>query len=214
MRMTVVNRALFVLTLSFFMAFQAMAQAPGEARPALEKVVTAIMDDIKNPAFANPATRGPIRSKIESEVRSIFDFGEFSSRTVGPRWRTFSPEEKQRFSDAFADLLFNTYLNKVSGYNGEQIAYTGEDIDPSGKRVEVKTVITLKNGNKTPVSYRMLPKNGGWRVYDVIIENISLVKNYRTQFQDILNTATPDQLIARIEAKAREVAAQGSSNEK
>lgn len=204
---------LFALAI-FMAAGAALAQPASDARPALEKVVTEIMNDIKNPAYANPATRGPIRQKIESEVRSIFDFGEFSSRTVGPRWRTFSPEERQRFSNAFADLLFNTYLNKISGYNGEQIAYTGEDVAPNGKRVEVKTVITLKNGTQTPVSYRMLPKDGSWRVYDVIIENLSLVKNYRTQFQDILNTATPDQLIQRIEAKAKEVAAQGAANEK
>lgn len=186
------------------------AQPGAEARNTLERSVTAILDDIKNPEYANPATRSQIIPKIEGTVREIFDFNEFSARTVGPRWRTFTPAEKTNFSNAFANLLFATYLNKITGYNGEQIEYTGETVSPDGKRVEVKTVITMKDGRSTPVSYRMLPKDGKWRVYDVIIENISLVKNYRTQFQDILNTATPEQLIKRVEEKAKEVSTQKS----
>ena len=153
----------------------------------------------------NPATRRPIRQQIEDEVLHIFDFGEFSSRTVGPRWRTFTPAQKKAFSDAFADLLISTYVNKIDGYNGEQVLYTGEVASEKGDRVEVRSVITMKDGKKVPVAYRMLPKNGKWMVYDVLIENISLVKNYRTQFQDILNTDSPENLIARIKAKAVEV---------
>lgn len=179
-------------------------------RQTLETAITRVLDNIKNPDWVNPVTRGPLRRQIEDEVYHVFDFGEFSSRTVGPRWRSFSPEQKKRFSDAFAELLLNTYLNKVTGYNGEQVAYVGEMAAPDGKRVEVQTVITMKDGKKTPVNYRMLPKDGSWRVYDVIIENISLVKNYRTQFQGILNTATPDQLTAKVLEKANEVREQQS----
>ena len=185
----------------------ALAADPGP-RQTLETAINRVLEEIKNPDWVNPATRGPLRQRIEDEVYHAFDFGEFSSRTVGPRWRSFTPEQKKRFSDAFSELLFNTYLNKITGYNGEQVAYTGETASPDGKRVEVRTVVTMKDGKKTPVNYRMLPKDGSWRVYDVIIENISLVKNYRTQFQDILNTATPDQLIARVLEKANEVSAQ------
>ncbi len=187
----------------------AVAADPGP-RQTLETAITRVLNNIKNPDWVNPATRGPLRRQIEDEVYHVFDFGEFSSRTVGPRWRSFSPEQKKRFSDAFAELLLNTYLNKVTGYNGEQVAYVGEMAAPDGKRVEVQTVITMKDGKKTPVNYRMLPKDGSWRVYDVIIENISLVKNYRTQFQGILNTATPDQLTAKVLEKANEVREQQS----
>ena len=184
------------------------AAADAGPRQTLETAITRVLDEIKNPDWVNPATRGPLRQRIEDEVYHVFDFGEFSSRTVGPRWRSFTPEQKKQFSDAFAELLLNTYLNKITGYNGEQVAYTGEMASPDGKRVEVRTVITMKDGKKTPVNYRMLPKDGTWRVYDVIIENISLVKNYRTQFQDILNSATPEQLIARVREKANEVRTQ------
>ncbi|MGE4311018.1 ABC transporter substrate-binding protein [Desulfovibrio sp.] len=188
-----------------FVLLPSAAQANSPARQALETATNRILDFIKNPDYVNPATRRPIRQQIEDEVLHIFDFGEFSSRTVGPRWHSFTPEQKKAFSDAFADLLISTYINKIDGYNGEQVLYTGEVASAKGDRVEVRSVITMKDGKKVPVAYRMLPKNGKWMVYDVLIENISLVKNYRTQFQDILNTESPENLIARIKDKAVEV---------
>ena len=193
-----------------FVLFAVSAQptnvrASSPAQLALETSITRILSSIKNPDYVNPATRRPLRQQIEDEVLHIFDFKEFSSRTVGPRWSTFTPAQQQQFSDAFAELLLNTYLSKIDGYNGEQVVYTGEVSSPKGDRTEVRTVITMKDSKKVPVAYRMLPKDGTWFVYDVLIENISLVKNYRTQFQDILNTDSPENLIARIKAKAVEV---------
>ena len=211
MRLASLCRGVFVPGL-FLLALMAMADVAlavnSGPRQSLETAITRVLDEIRNPDWVNPATRGPLRQRVEDEVFHIFDFGEFSSRTVGPRWRSFTPEQKQRFSNAFAHLLLNTYLNKVTGYNGEQVAYIGEMAQPDGKRVEVRTIITMKDGRKTPVNYRMLPKGDSWRVYDVIIENISLVKNYRTQFQDILNSASPDELIAKVQEKANEAQAQ------
>lgn len=205
---------MFLLTAFLFLGAQAMAQPGQEARAVLEKTIATILDDIRSPQFANSATRDAVIAKMENEVKHVFDFGEFSSRTVGPRWKTFSDAQKAAFSNAFADLLFTTYLNKITGYNGETVAYTGETVSQDGKRVEVKTVITMSDGKKTPVSYRMLPKDGSWRVYDVIIENISLVKNYRTQFASILQSASPEELVEKINARARELAAQGTGNAK
>lgn len=202
----------FISSLFFYAVPPSTAQADSSARQTLENAVNHILATLKDPAYANPATRPPLRQQIENDVRKIFDFSEFSSRTVGPRWRTFSPEEKKNFSDAFANLLFNTYLNKITGYNGEQAQYLGEVSSPDGKLVEVRTAILMSGGKKIPVSYRMLHKDGTWRVYDVIIENISLVKNYRTQFQDILNSATPQQLIDRINNRTKEVIAQGAGD--
>ncbi len=195
----------FLLVLLTVALLPGAALASSPAQVALETSINRILGSIKNPDYVNPATRGPLRQQIEDEVLHIFDFKEFSSRTVGPRWGTFSPAQQQQFSDAFAELLMNTYLSKIDGYNGEQVVYTGEVSSPKGDRTEIRTLITMKDSKKVPVAYRMLPKNGSWLVYDVLIENISLVKNYRTQFQDILNTGSPDQLIARVKAKAQEV---------
>lgn len=182
------------------------AMAAGQsARETLETGIDKILEIIRQPAYDNPATREPLRRQVENVVRGIFDFGAFSSRTVGPAWRRFSPEEKQRFEDAFSDLLFTTYLNKVNGYGGELVEYTGEKSSPDGRRVEIMTVIRMRDGKNTPVAYRMLPARGGWKVYDVIIENVSLVKNYNTQFQSILNSGSPGQLTEMVRKKARQM---------
>ena len=195
-------------TVFCFCLLAGAAQAASPARQALEQVITNVLNLIKDPAYANPATRAAQRAKIEKEARAIFDFGEFSQRTVGARWRTFTPTQQRDFSEAFANLLIPTYVNKIDGYNGEQVLYLGEVSSSDGSKVEIRTEVALKDGRKIPVFYRMLNKGGKWWVYDVLVENLSLVKNYRTQFQDILTTGTPDQLIERINAKAREVRAQ------
>ena len=201
---------LFLLPASLLLALTLLAQSasagPSEdARKTLEVSITHVLDLIKNPSYTNTATRQPLRAQIEQEVRHIFDFEEFSSRTVGAPWRSFSAEQKKAFSAAFSDLMISTYLDKVNGYNGERIHYADQVANPAGDRVEVRTTLTLKDGKSVPVAYRMLPKNGAWRVYDVLVEGISLVKNYRTQFQDILAKGAPEELISRVRQKAQEV---------
>lgn len=178
------------------------AQGISPARQTLEVSVSRVLALIKNPDYVNPATREPLLQKIEDEVLHIFDFDEFSSRTVGPRWTQFNADQQKRFADAFADLLIATYVRKIDGYNGEQITYMGET--SQGGKIQVETVVTMKDGKKIPVAYRMLEKNGKWRVYDVLVESVSLVKNYRTQFQGILTGSSPDELITRVKAKAQE----------
>ena len=180
----------------------AAAQGISPARQTLEVSVSRVLALIKNPDYVNPATREPLLQKIEDEVLHVFDFDEFSSRTVGPRWAQFNADQQKRFADAFADLLIATYVRKIDGYNGEQIAYMAEI--SQGDKIQVETVVTMKDGKKIPVAYRMLEKNGKWRVYDVLVESVSLVKNYRTQFQGILTGSSPDELITRVKAKAQE----------
>lgn len=183
----------------------AHAANPSQAMVALETSVNRILGAIKNPNYINPATRAPLRQQIEDEVLHIFDFSEFSARTVGAPWRGFNDNEKKRFSDAFANLLLITYLNKIDGYNGEQVIFTGEKASTAGDRVEISSSVTMKDGKKVPVAYRMMKKDSAWRVYDVIIEGVSLVKTYRTQFQDILHNGNADALIQRVNQKVKEL---------
>ena len=100
----------------------------------------------------------------------------------------------------------------MQGYNGEKIDYSGEVLSTKGDRAEIQTVVTLSDGKPVPVAYRMMLKNGKWVVYDVLIENISLIKNYRSQFQDVLTRGTPEQLIDKVESRARELQAQSTVN--
>jgi phospholipid transport system substrate-binding protein len=193
----------FFALLSVAPASAAQDDAGAQARRSLETHMNNIFAILQNPGFADKASRLEYRMKIEKEVAEIFDFAEFSSRTVGPRWNSFTPEQRRNFTAAFAGLLKATYLDRIDGYNGEKVAYLGEQLSARGDRAEVRTTLSMKNNKVVPVNYRMLPKDGNWVVYDVIIENISLVMNYRTQFQELLLKGSPEALMARILEQAK-----------
>lgn len=200
------------LVLCLCVLFGSVAFAALSPSASLQGSVDEILLILQEPAYRDPATRPPLRAKIEKQIHEVFDFGEFSARTVGQNWPSFTESQQKRFDEAFADLLLVTYLDKVQGYNGEKIFYSGETLSNKGNRAEVSTIVTLSDGKHVPVAYRMMTKNGRWVVYDVLIESVSLIKNYRSQFQDVLAKGTPDQLITRVESRARELRAQSTAN--
>ncbi len=173
-------------------------------RQALEERVTEIMDILKSPEFQNKATHEAAIDKIDAVIRTIFDFEQFSARTVGPHWPGFTPEQKKNFQDAFAALLRATYLDKLDSYSGEKVLFTGETASSKGDKVEISSNVVLKD-KTIPVSYRMILRNGRWAVYDLIVEGMSLVQNYRSQFQDILNSGTPEELIQRVWEQTKKI---------
>ena len=177
--------------------------APMTARQTAEAGADRILALLNDPAFKTPEGKPAIRAKIEEELLRLFDFEEFSTRTVGPTWRQFTPEQKQDFKTAFTDLLRNTYIDTLDEYNGQQVRFTGEVSGGNGKRVEVQMEF-LADQKVYPVAFRMLEKNNRWVVYDVLIEGISMIKNYRDQFRDILTKNNPQELIDRVKAKAEE----------
>ena len=192
---------------------ESKADPAAEARAALTSAIDEVLDLIKDPAFTNPATREAQIDKIDDSVRKIFDFSEFSARTVGRNWKDFSETQKNAFIEAFAQLLRATYIDKIEGYDGEKVLYLGETVGTKGDKVEVNTEISVKN-QEAPikVSYRLLNK-GHWVVYDVIIEGVSLVQNYRTQFNDLLQKGDADALIARVNSRAQELHQQNRNPE-
>ena len=177
-----------------------MESATDAARRGADQILALLQD----PAFHNPATKEAQRKKIENAMLGLFDFDECSSRTVGPNWRNFTPDQKKRFQEAFTTLLRNTYIDTLDSYSGEKVEFTGEISGNNGTRSEVRMNF-LGNDAVHPVAFRMLVKNGRWVVYDVLIEGISMIKNYRDQFRDLLAKGNPDELISRISAKAEEV---------
>ncbi len=192
----------------FFCLAQAPANAqsvdPAEAKAALQSDVDAVLTILRKPEYKNPATQPELLKQVEEKIYSIFDFTAFAAGTVGPRWRGFTPDEKTRLTDAFADLLRATYLSKFENYDGEDLLYTGETV--KGSTVEVATIIRTTDNKQIPITYRMM-KRDKWVVFDVIAEGMSLVQNYRSQFQDALIKETPDQLITRIKDQADKVRA-------
>lgn len=200
--------------ISFFPAAAFLVLLMASAAPAaptatetIRQTVDEVLALIKDPKMHAPETRAPILQQVEGKIRTIFDFEEFSARTVGPKWRSFTDSQKTRFEDAFSSLLRETYIDKLAGYSGEKVDFLGEIKSASGDKVEVRTSILMKD-KEVPVAYRLLDKNGVWKVYDVRIENVSLIENYRGQFKEILMKGDAEALIAKVEEKAAEIARQ------
>ncbi|MDR1945772.1 MAG: ABC transporter substrate-binding protein [Desulfovibrio sp.] len=176
--------------------------AASEARDILANTVNQVLEELKKPAMQNPSTRPAVLADIEKIIKKLFSFEELSMRAVGPKWRSFSPEQKKNFKAAFEDLLRARYLHSLRGYNGEKVTYTGETTSSKGDKVEIQTIVEIKD-KTVPVAYRML-KTDRWLVYDVIIEGVSMVQNYRSQFQAILDKGDADALIILVRQKAQE----------
>ncbi len=198
-------KKLLPLLLSFLLASSALA-AELSPRQTVEQGAQDILALMRDPAFKDPAKKQQIRQQIEEEALSFFDFEAFSSRTIGPQWKDFTPEQKKRFQTAFTTLLRNTYIDMLDSYNGESAEYVNEVSSDNGTRVEVQMVFKAKD-KSYPFAFRMLEKDGRWVVYDVLIENVSMIKNYREQFKDILIKNNPDELIRLVEEKALEQSA-------
>ncbi len=199
---------LFLALLSSTMLVQSSHANAGSASQEAQSVVQASVDEliaiVSSPEYKNPDTKAQKRKEAEDSVMKAFDFEEFSTRTVGPRWRSFTAEEKTAFIAAFTNLLRNTYIDALDNYSGQTVEYLSALEGNNGTRVEIRVNIQ-SNGQKFPLAFRMLKKNNAWVVYDVLIENISLIKNYREQFKSILQTAAPMELSAKIQEKAEEI---------
>ena len=148
------------------------------------------------------AKTGERRKRIRAVVNQIFDFTEISQRCLGRHWQGRTPAEKEQFIALFGDLLENAYISKIESYSGEKIQYPGDTIE--GELAIVKTRIITKQETEIPVDYRMFLNNGRWAVYDVSIEGISLIGNYRTQFNAVINRSGYPDLVAKLKAKADE----------
>jgi len=143
------------------------------------------------------------RTAVRKVANDIFDFQETAKRSLGRHWQARTPAEREEFTRLFADLLELAYISKIDRYSGENVNYVGESVE--GDQATVRTKILTKQGSQVPVDYRMLLQGAQWRVYDVIIEGVSLTANYRTQFNKIIQTASFEDLVAKL--KARELSA-------
>jgi phospholipid transport system substrate-binding protein len=138
--------------------------------------------------------------KIRSIVNEVFDYYELSRRCLGREWKKFNAAQQKEFQELFSTLLEETYADRLLAYTSEKITF-GKETELKKGKVEVQSAIITTDGNKVPIGYRMILKDGQWRVYDVIIEGISLVKNYRGQFKDILSKKSPEDLLETLRKK-------------
>jgi phospholipid transport system substrate-binding protein len=171
------------------------ATAQEQLRGAIDRVVTTL----ESPALKGDGKAAERRSAVRKIANEIFDFAEIARRSLGRYWQPLSETQRTEFVGLFSDLLERSYISKIELYGGEKIVYSGERVD--GDLATVSTKIITKNGTEIPVDYRLFHRSDRWKVYDVNIEGISLVSNYRTQFNKIIQTGGYNTLVDRMKTK-------------
>jgi len=199
MRATALGIAV-VLTLAMGAGRPAWAGAPTEQlRTQIDRVIKVLED----PELAKEARMGERRTVIRRVANDIFDFSETTRRSLGPHWQARTPQEREEVTRLYADLLERSYIGKIEMYSGEKIQFLGDTID--GDQATVRTRLVTRQGTDIPVDYRMHRVPGDrWLTYDVSIEGVSLVANYRAQFNKIIQTSGYTSLVKKLTAKEQE----------
>lgn len=177
---------------------------PSFAGPALDTLkgnVDEVLKVLKNPALKGETGKKAKQDQIRRISQKMFDFAELSKRTLGVNWNKFTTPQRQEFLDLYRGLLEDAYIDKITSYSDEKINYTKE-LQLSENSAEVQSTVVTKSG-EIPVYYRMHNKDGQWRVYDIVIEGVSLVNNYRTQFREILANNPPAYLLETMRKKVQ-----------
>jgi phospholipid transport system substrate-binding protein len=177
----------------------------GEPTDQIRGAIDRGIDIVKRPDLKGDAKMPERRALLRKELFPYFNFEEMSRRALGVHWKNRTPEERQEFVQLFQELLENSYAGKIEGYNGEKIVYGKEALDLP--YAEVRTKIVSRRGDEYSVNYRMLKSGDRWRVYDVVIEGVSLVNNYRSQFADLLDKYPFGEMMKRLRETVRKQSA-------
>lgn len=177
------------------------AAVTDEVKKTVDQVVSIVSDDnLKKPR--NEAKR---RAALKSAIGRIFDYGEMAKRSLGVNWKGRSPAEQKEFVGLFATLLENSYAGKIESYHNEKILYDKETVD--GEYAEVKSRVVTAKRDEYSLDYRLMKQGNRWMVYDVVIEGVSLVSNYRSQFGKIITSQGYGGLVKKLRAKSDEIKA-------
>jgi phospholipid transport system substrate-binding protein len=193
---------LVALTLALVAAHEAVA---GEPTNQLRGQVDRVLKLLADPVMKQPAKAKERRVAMRAIANDIFDFTETAKRALGRHWAARTTVEREQFVELFADLLERSYISKVELYGGETIEYTGDTVD--GDQAAVNSRVVTRQGLQVPIQYRMQRKGDRWLVYDVVIEGVSLVANYRSQFNKIIQTSSFEELVKKMKTRQEELGA-------
>jgi len=191
-----ISASLFVL---FVFAWAALGVSGGIPTDNVRETVDKVLAILKDPQLQSPTKTRERREQLRQVIYSRFDFAEMARRSLGNYWRQRTPEEQKEFVQLFTDLLERAYVSKIEAYDDETFVYRKERRD--GDFAEVNSRILTRKGEEYSLNYRLRLVNGDWKVYDVVVENISLVNNYRSQFSRILSNSSYEELIRRMREK-------------
>ena len=192
--------SVLILILIMMMAFEANAGAP---LAAIQTQVDKLLGVLRDPSFKALPTEKEKTEKIWPIVDGIFDYTALSQRALSRNWRKLNKEQQEEFTKLFSKLLGSIYMSRILKYSDEKVVYTEEKM-LSEDKAEVDTNIVTAS-KEIPINYRLILINGEWRVYDVVIEGISLVANYRSQFRQILADNSPQALLDMLKKKVNEL---------
>ncbi len=196
MKSTAHWRKFLLFLLAIAVASTALAGEPTEEiKETTDKIISILTD----PALKDSSKTEERRKLIRQAVDERFDWEELSRRSLARHWTQRTDEEKKEFISLFSDLLERTYMDKVDSYSGERVFYEGETLDGNYGIVNVK--IVTETDAEIAAEYRVRRKEDGWYVYDISINGVSLVNNYRTQFNTIILQSSYENLVKRLKAK-------------
>jgi len=191
--------AMLILVTMLFTPHAVMASATDEVKAVVDRVVSIVSDkEMKKPK--NEAKR---RAALDKAIATIFDYNEMAKLSLGVHWRDRSSAERQEFIKLFKTLLENSYADKIESYNNEKISYQKETVE--GDTAEVKSKIVTAKREEFTLDYRLKKDGGKWMVCDVVIEGVSLVANYRSQFNRIVRSQGYDALVKKLKDKSAEI---------
>ena len=180
--------------------------APAQGGPPTEQLKTsveAVLKILKDEDLKRPEKFKERRALLRKTIVERFDFNEMSKRSLAAQWAKRTPEEKKEFVGMFTNLLEKSYMDRIEAYTDEAIEYNGETID--NDYAVVKTVVKAKDKEGIPIDYKLIKEGDQWLVYDVVIEGVSLVNNYRNQFNKIINSGSYTDLVKKMKAKEAEI---------
>lgn len=187
---------LFLLFLYLLIPASLRAGVPKEQ---VQTTVDKVVNILRDPQLKSENKKEERQSRLRQTIVPRFDFNEMAKRSLGAHWRRISPEKQQEFVKLFSDLLEKSYVDKIDSYKGEKVLYTREKQDKD--HAEVDTKVVTKQGEEFSVNYKLRSIGGEWKAYDVVIENISLVNNYRSQFNRVLTKSPFEELLRRMKER-------------
>lgn len=203
MRETEIMKKLFatlsILIIIFILSLPVSAGVPMNT---VEATVNRVLDVLRDPKLKSPSAKEIKKDKLRVIYKDMFDEMEFSRRTLTRNWNKFSPDQRVEFVNLFEKVLEKSYIDKILDYSNEKVIFYKENV-LAENQAEIQSKI-ITSSKEIPIFYRMILKDGKWKVYDVVVENVSLVQNYRTQFNDILSKNTPEQLLEILRKKVKE----------
>ena len=195
------RRTLMTMTAALLLGLTASVAA---ALTPTETVKSRVDEALQSLAkTANPGAEATERRRadIRRAADTLFDFPDMSRRALGRHWTDRTPAEREEFTRLFTDLIARTYIGKIDRYAGESIAYVGERVN--GEEASVRSQVVTAKGSQIPVEYRMHRANDAWSAYDVLIENVSLVGTYRSQFDRVIQAESFANLLRRLREKGQ-----------